>query len=243
MPRLPQLLSFPSWIFRSGEILGRLSRVAIPSRIGIALWISILSATTLANSATPAISAGVDHSIALKSDGTVVGWGSDALGGLGSGRLLSSTTPVLVGGASAITAVSSGLNFVVALKSNGTVWAWGDNRSGQLGDGTTSNLSVPVQVAGLSAVTAVSAGGIHSFALKQDGSVWGWGAGPLGDGSNSTRLHPTQVSGLTGVARISAGQFHAVAVPPHTRPKARMPDPKPWQMRPRARALPEGLVR
>ena len=161
---------------------------------------------------TPSISAGVDHSIALKADGTVQGWGSDALGGLGSGRILDSPNPLQVAAISTITALSSGLNYTVALKRDGTVWAWGDNRSGQLGDGTTTNLSVPTKVINIADVIEVSAGGIHTMALKRDGTVWAWGQGPVGDGTSETRLTAVQVSILSGVTTISAGQFHSAAV-------------------------------
>ena len=164
------------------------------------------------------ISAGYQHSVAVKSDGTVWAWGSNASGQLGDATTTDRSSPTQVQGLSGVKAVSAGNAHTLALKSDGTVWAWGDNSSGQLGDGTTTNRSSPVQVAGLANIVAISAGGPHSLALAKDGTVWAWGdneVGMLGDGTQEDRLHPVAVPGLSGVASISAGRAvyygHSVA--------------------------------
>src|SRR6185295_9215493 len=66
-----------------------------------------------------AIAAGADHSLALKSDGTVVAW-DDIYGQI--------TVP---GGLSGVVAVAAGFYYDLALKSDGTVVAWGQNYFGQ----------------------------------------------------------------------------------------------------------------
>src|ERR671922_136910 len=68
-----------------------------------------------------AISAGTNHSLALKSDGTVVGWGSSF--GLGA-----ETPPA---GLSGVVAISAEAVHSLALKSDGTVVGWGSNSSGE----------------------------------------------------------------------------------------------------------------
>lgn len=99
---------------------------------------------------TPMVKAGSNYTIALKSDGTVWGWGSNYQGELGDGTTTSRTTPVQVSGIAGVIAISEGGDeHTLALKSDGTVWAWGYNYSGQLGDGTTTNRTTPVQVSGL----------------------------------------------------------------------------------------------
>ena len=98
------------------------------------------------NSVT-AVAAGSGHTIALRSDGTVLAWGYNSYGQLGDGTTTWRDTPVQVSGLSGVTAIAGGSFYTVALKSDGTVWAWGDNSSGQLGDGTTTNSTTPVQVA------------------------------------------------------------------------------------------------
>src|SRR5436190_667992 len=91
-----------------------------------------------ARGATPAVSAGAFHSLALHADGTLRSWGDDSSGALGIGRTLISATPTAIGNLSNVVAVSAGGNHTVALKRDGTVWTWGSNEYGELGDGTTT---------------------------------------------------------------------------------------------------------
>ena len=183
----------------------------LAARLALGAALAITAAIALAEApATPAVSAGTDHALALGADGKVRGWGSDSLGQLGSGRLLSSSTPQAVTGAGGVVALASGLNYSLALTSSGTVLAWGDNRSGQLGDGTTLNLSTPVRVVGLTGVVAIAAGNVTSVAVRNDGSVRVWGAGPLGNGAIGGSLVPVPVAGLTGVTSADVGLAHVV---------------------------------
>jgi alpha-tubulin suppressor-like RCC1 family protein len=66
-----------------------------------------------------AISAGGHYSLALKSDGTVVAWGSD-----------SANQCKIPEGLSNVIAIAAGGNHNLALKSDGTVVAWGTNLYG-----------------------------------------------------------------------------------------------------------------
>jgi uncharacterized repeat protein (TIGR02543 family) len=161
------------------------------------------------------VSAGLYHTVAVKSDGTVWAWGYNNSGQIGDGTTTDRLTPVQVSGLTGVIAVSAGDSHTVAVKSDGTVWAWGWNSAGQLGDGTITDRMTPVQVAGLTGVFSVSASHYHTVAVKSDGTVWAWGAnnyGQIGDGTTAHRLTPVQVSGLTGVIAVSAGSDHAVAL-------------------------------
>ena len=73
-----------------------------------------------------------DHTVALKTDGTVWAWGYNGWGQLGDGTTTNKTTPVQVSGLSGVIAIAAEGNCTAALKSDGTVWAWGDNAYGQL---------------------------------------------------------------------------------------------------------------
>src|ERR1700730_10851209 len=161
------------------------------------------------------VAAGAGHSLALKSDVTVVAWGYNAFGQLGDGTAADSASPVVVSGLSGVVAIAGGGRHSLALKSDGTVWAWGDNGAGELGDGTGLNQFSPVMVSGLSGVVAVAGGFEHSMAVKSDGTLWTWGwnnRGQLGDGSMTNRLAPVTVPGLSGVVGVAGGFEHSVAL-------------------------------
>jgi len=94
-------------------------------------------------STATAIAAGVDHTCAVLSDGTVKCWGSNTYGQLG-GLSDSSSTPVAVSGISTATAVAAGYQHTCVVLSDGTVTCWGQNKVAQLGNGTKSTFSTPV---------------------------------------------------------------------------------------------------
>ncbi|WP_158625733.1 RCC1 domain-containing protein [Corallococcus carmarthensis] len=168
-----------------------------------------------ATSPSARLAGGLQHTLALKQDGTVWAWGRNADGQLGDGTTTARPTPAQAPGVTGVTALVAGGYHSLALKQDGTVWAWGHNSEGQLGDGTTTARSTPVQVPGLTGVAVVVAGGYHTLALKQDGTVWALGnnaAGQLGDGTRASRLTPVQAQGLTGIAALVAGTYHTVAL-------------------------------
>ena len=166
-------------------------------------------------SGVTAMAGGNNHSLALKSDGTVWAWGRGAWGQLGDGTGTERHIPVQATGLSGATSVAAGWQHSLATRNDGTVWAWGYNNDGELGDGTTTDRSTPVQATGLSGAIAVAAGQGHSLALRNDGTVWAWGHngyGQLGDGTTTNRLIPVQATGLTGVTAIGGGAFHSLAL-------------------------------
>ena len=140
-----------------------------------------------------AISSGLRHCLALKSDGTVWAWGDNEWGQLGDGTNTSRYEPVQLKGLYGVIAIAAGHYHSLALKSDGTIWAWGDNESGELGTGNTENSYSPIQVQVLSGMTAIAAGEAHSLALKSDGTVWSWGnneSGQAGDGTVNNKDNP-----------------------------------------------------
>jgi len=152
--------------------------------------------------------------MALKSDGTVWGWGFNYYGAIGDGTTINRRVPTLVAGLTNVVQIAGNELHSMALKSDGTVWTWGWNYYGMLGDGTTTQRNSPVLVAGLDHVTQISAGGYHSLAVKNDGTLWSWGAnstGQLGDGTMTQRNTPVNVPGIT-VLQVSGGITHTLAV-------------------------------
>ena len=113
------------------------------------------------------VAAGTHHSLALKSDGTVVAWGFNYSG--------QCTVP---SGLSGVIAIAAGNSHSLALKSDGTVVAWSDNG--------WSQSTVP---SGLNGVIAIAAGEAHNLALKSDGTVVAWGWNGRGQSTEIGRAH------------------------------------------------------
>jgi alpha-tubulin suppressor-like RCC1 family protein len=132
-----------------------------------------------------ALSAGDEHTIALRNDGTVWGWGLNTGGRLGNGNTTSQTLPVRAGTATTWKAIRAGGIHTVGLQNDGSLWAWGSNTYYGLGTGNTTAQSSPFRIGTATDWVAVYAGGGHSGALKPDGTLWVWGnnsQGQLGFG-------------------------------------------------------------
>ena len=114
-----------------------------------------------------AIAVSNDHTVALKSDGTLWAWGDNYWGQLGDGTDHNKrNTPTQESTASTNwSAIATSGDHTVALKSDGTLWAWGLNHWGQLGDGTNNNKNIPTQIGSLT-WSAIAAGRLHTVALK-----------------------------------------------------------------------------
>jgi len=130
-----------------------------------------------------AVAAASEGAVALRSDGTVVGWGGPSAG-------VKTAIPAALQDVVAIEAAS---DFALALKSDGTVVAWGE-----VGEGL---LKIP---AGLAGVRAIAVGYSHALALRTDGTVVAWG---------DDLYHRTDVpAGLKDVVAIAAGGYNSYAL-------------------------------
>ena len=137
---------------------------------GTAVFFPIAVAGLGSGSGVIAIAAGETHSLALKSDGSVLAWGDNRTGELGDGTLNPHATPAAVSGlGSGVVSLSGGAGFSQALKSDGSVLSWGRNERGQLGDGTPTDRPTPVQVVNLNGSAALAQGTqrFHNFAIVQ----------------------------------------------------------------------------
>lgn len=149
------------------------------------------------------VSAGQDHNLAVKSDGSVWAWGANYRGQLGNGNPGVARTqprPVRSVEGTDWKRVEAGSVCSFALKTNGTLWAWGLNNFSQLGIGSWIDSSRPVQVGTATNWVLVRAGGVSAGGIQSDGSLWIWGGSPaLG---NTT---PQSPENLLIPTRVSAG--------------------------------------
>ncbi|MSX32901.1 MAG: hypothetical protein F2736_05695 [Actinobacteria bacterium] len=131
------------------------------------------------------VSLGERHSVALRTDGSLVSWGKPEGGIYGQ----VSDTP----SGTDFTQVSAGRFHSVALKSDGSLVSWGMDIYSQVS-------STPLGTD----FTQVSAGYYSSVALKSDGSLVSWGYNDYGQVSNTP-------SG-TGFEQVDAGGYHSVVL-------------------------------
>lgn len=129
--------------------------------------------------------AGKDFSLALKADGTVVGWGKN-------------TVPT---GLSNVVAIAAHAFDSMAVKNDGTVFGWtvapGSPVRGQL-----------YELPGLSDVVAIAAGGggnvTWNTALRKDGTLVVWRYDP--------NMRESVPSDATNIVAIAAGTLHTLAL-------------------------------
>ena len=164
------------------------------------------------------ISAGLAHTIGLRTGGSAWSWGCNSYGQLGDRSTTSRTSPVsVVGGFTDWCQVSASTLHTIGVRTTGTAWAWGRNECGQLGTNNTTSRSSPVSVVGgFTNWCQVSAGARHTTALRRDGTAWAWGSnvcGQLGTNNTTSRSSPVSVvGGATNWCQLSAGYNHNIAV-------------------------------
>jgi alpha-tubulin suppressor-like RCC1 family protein len=178
------------------------------------------------------VAAGLNHSLAVASNGRIYAWGSNDNGQLGNGTRQGEpwgiATPGLVHLPAdvAATAAGGGAGHSIALASNGSVYAWGNNSYGQMGNETFPGPDAPesyptpilVHLPPDAAITAIVGATWHNLALSSTGRVYAWGGnqiGQLGNGTFSSGNHtPSLVSLPQGVAvtAVNTGGQHNLAV-------------------------------
>lgn len=155
------------------------------SIVHVAAWGSnTMGPTQVPHSATNlvAVAAGVNHSLGLREDGTVLGWGDSTFG---------QTMPP--DAATNVVAIAAGDGVSLVLRADGGLIAWGSNDHGQM--------TTPADATNL---IGIAAGPAHCLAVRQDGKVFAWGANWAGE--------CTVPESATNVVAVAAGGGHSLAL-------------------------------
>ncbi len=151
------------------------------------------------------------HTVAIKRDRTLLAWGSNFSGQLGSGTTSPGpvTSPIAVAGIADVGAVAAGDGYTLALKTDGTVWIWGGVAPYNASGPSPQNPYLPSRVAGLDRIVAVAAARSNALALRDDGTVWSWGAY---EGTPASGPSLNRIEELGDIVAIATGGGHSLAV-------------------------------
>lgn len=131
------------------------------------------------------IAAGYNHACTRLRSGSVLCWGRNADGQLGTGTLVNAYTPQRVQGLpDDVTQIAAGGHNTCAIRTDGSVWCWGrtDWRQGgnpkpdcgSVNPGDKPN-PVPKRIAGVENAIHLAVGGFHSCAILKSNAVVCWG--------------------------------------------------------------------
>lgn len=152
--------------------------------------------------------------LALKTDGTMWGWGSGSDYRLGNFDSFNRSSPVQIGALTNWTVVDAGDRSGLALNENNDLYAWGGGLFGATGLNTTSNTGIPTRVGLLSDWAQISTAGFVSSAIKTDSTLWAWGRndkGQLGLNDTVNRSSPVQVGALSNWAQVSVATRYGIS--------------------------------
>jgi alpha-tubulin suppressor-like RCC1 family protein len=160
-----------------------------------------------------AVSAGANHTCAVKADSSVVCWGGNFLNQLGNPNIPASQfAPITaVFGLTDTVELSAGTYHTCARKTDGTVLCWGGGGSGQLGPISPTSQATPTVAIKSAEITGLSSGKEHTCVVKTDGSVVCWGNNRQSQLS-TTDPFPAPVLGLADAFKVSAGGDHVCAM-------------------------------
>ena len=151
--------------------------------------------------------------MALEADGTVLSWGFNGQGQLGTGapgpasaKPVPVTGPTGSGRLGGIAAISGGGEHNLAIDTKGGVWSWGDNTFAELGAGTSTG----PQLCGATSRPAAPAppGVLVPSPAPQAGDVDPIPCGPV----PAKVVGPDGTGQLAGVVAVSGGDNHSVAL-------------------------------
>ena len=189
----------------------------------------------IVNNIKPDIKMGMNYTIALKQNGTIWSYGTNANGELGTGENEQKEKQTQIKELQNIEKISTGYSHSLALTKTGEVYAWGLGTKGQLGNGKNENSNKPIKIDSLSNIKEISAYKNISVAITQEGEIYTWGEGNANTPTKKTipekaiQVSGTliltengniyniteeiaKIEGISDIAKISCGESHNLAL-------------------------------
>lgn len=161
------------------------------------------------------LAAGRDHSLVLRSDASLQGWGGDGTGRFPPPAGICTAPPtaqaaVVVRAAQPLQQISASGGTSLGLDAHGTAYLWGANRAGIGGALAHIVHERPQPLRGLPAIAQLSSGEFFALALARDGRLFAWGL--VNHAGNVRNRGPAPLAGLPAVAHCDVGGAHALAI-------------------------------
>jgi alpha-tubulin suppressor-like RCC1 family protein len=157
-----------------------------------------------------------NHTVVVRSNGSLVGSGSNFYSQLGLGDQFSRTTFCPPAEPGPWNAVWAGPTVTFARKTDGSLWASGGPNYDLLGTGVPVLGKTFARIGTATDWVHVSAGNSHAIGCRDGGTLWSWGSdtsGSLGLGSPiGTQYVPVQIGNESGWSAVDAGYYHNLAV-------------------------------
>ena len=170
------------------------------------------------------VSVGSAHSCAIRTDGQLYCWGSNASGQLGTGtargkcgRASSECEggPRAVASARRFSSVSAGQRHTCAITTEQGLYCWGENLQFQTATEGEPFVRIPIAVAPSLQFLDVGAGATHSCAVRTNGVVYCWGdgtLGALGRGDTVSSVLPAPIASDQRFVRVRSGRLRSCAI-------------------------------
>ena len=168
------------------------------------------------------VSAGNNHSCAIRLDKTLWCWGDNRhsqLGHISATETRPSQVNAGLDNNKNWRSISASDQFTCALKENNSLWCWGKNDQSQFGNGTTANATTPLQVGTDTDWSSMATGQAHTCALKTNNKLYCWGNnshGQIGNGTIINETTPFLVRANNGAiadwSAVATGHQHTCAI-------------------------------
>ncbi|MCL1987977.1 MAG: stalk domain-containing protein [Firmicutes bacterium] len=217
-------------------------KIKIFAAIIVAVFVAVSFSTTnvqaegRVDGVLPNFSAGSEHTMAIRSDGSLWGWGRNHRGQLGDGTTTDRATPVRI--MDNVIAVSAYYHNTLAIRSDGSLWGWGidfsstpvkimENVTGFSDNGRMairpngiwnvgSSQRRPRIVRELGYVISFSTSAGNNMAIRSDGSLLAWGRfgnGLILDDGSTFRGSTTPVRIMEDIIAVSlADEGHGMII-------------------------------